>query len=67
MNNNDSRRAPAKTCWSCEGDGHRYKSSNGRAYREPCPTCRGTGQIDIANKTTSLHAAVRWIWPKNPS
>lgn len=47
MTDQERRRMQPQTCWSCEGVGLQYKSSNGRAYREPCPVCNGTGQIKV--------------------
>ncbi|MEM1299317.1 MAG: hypothetical protein AAGH68_08540 [Pseudomonadota bacterium] len=32
-----------RTCWSCEGSGQRYVTSKGRAHKQPCPVCLGTG------------------------
>ena len=61
MNTQELHCDTLKTCWSCEGTGFRYKSSSGRAYREPCPTYAGTGEVSVIAGQSYFRSATRWL------
>lgn len=56
-----AREERSRTCWSCEGGGQRYVTSKGRAHRQPCPVCVGTGMAYAPPHPTE-RVALKPLW-----